>query len=83
VNAVAPGVIETSLGLPQPVPGFVMLSPEQRASRIPLRQLGQPEDVAAFIAFLASDDARHVTGSVHLIDGGQTLQSWANSPSVG
>jgi hypothetical protein len=31
-------------------------------------------------AFLASDDARHVTGAALLIDGGQTLQSWANAP---
>jgi NAD(P)-dependent dehydrogenase (short-subunit alcohol dehydrogenase family) len=83
VNAVAPGVIETPLGLPQKTEGLVILSAEQRAARIPLRRIGQTEDVAAFIAFLASDDARHVTGSVHLIDGGQTLQSWANSPEVG
>jgi NAD(P)-dependent dehydrogenase (short-subunit alcohol dehydrogenase family) len=42
--------------------------------------VGQPEDVAATVAFLASDDARHITGSSLLIDGGQTLQSWSNSP---
>lgn len=83
VNAIAPGVIETPLGLPQKVPGLVMLSAEQRAARIPLHRLGLPEDVAAFIAFLASTDASHVTGSVHLMDGGQTLQSWANSPELG
>jgi NAD(P)-dependent dehydrogenase (short-subunit alcohol dehydrogenase family) len=83
VNAVAPGVIETPLGLPQKVPGLVMLSAEQRAARIPLRRLGQPDDVAALMAFLASDEAAHMTGTVHLIDGGQTLQSWANSPEVG
>jgi len=83
VNAVAPGVIETPLGLPKKVPGLVMLSPEQRTARIPLKRLGQPHDVAAFIAFLASDEAAHVTGSVHLIDAGQTLQSWANSPEEG
>jgi NAD(P)-dependent dehydrogenase (short-subunit alcohol dehydrogenase family) len=83
VNAVAPGVIQTPLGLPAKVPGLVMLSAEQRAARIPLKRLGRPHDVAAFIAFLASDDAAHVTGSVHLIDAGQTLQSWANSPEIG
>lgn len=83
VNAVAPGVIETPLGLPQKVPGLVMLSAEQRAARIPLRRLGQPADVAALMAFLASDEAAHMTGTVHLIDGGQTLQSWANSPEQG
>jgi NAD(P)-dependent dehydrogenase (short-subunit alcohol dehydrogenase family) len=42
--------------------------------------MGQPADVAAVVAFLASDEARHVTGASWLIDGGQTLQSWANAP---
>jgi NAD(P)-dependent dehydrogenase (short-subunit alcohol dehydrogenase family) len=83
VNAVAPGVIETSLGIPPKIPGMVMLTAEQRAARIPLGRIGQPEDVAAVIAFLASSDAAHVTGSTYLIDGGQTLQSWANSPLEG
>ena len=52
------------------------------ADRIPLRRIGQPEDVAAAVAFLASDEARHVTGVDWLIDGGQTLQSWANAPEA-
>ena len=34
------------------------------------------------VAFLASDDARHVTGVGWLIDGGQTMQSWANAPDA-
>ena len=51
------------------------------ADRIPLRRIGQPDDVAAAVAFLASDEARHVTGVDWLIDGGQTLQSWANAPA--
>jgi len=78
VNAICPGVINT------PLSGG---SPEERkarydkfALRIPLRRAGQPEDVAAAVAFLASDDARHITGSMLLIDGGQTLQSWSNAP---
>jgi NAD(P)-dependent dehydrogenase (short-subunit alcohol dehydrogenase family) len=53
---------------------------ERFAKRIPLRRVGQPEDVAATVAFLASDDARHITGSLLLIDGGQTLQSWSIAP---
>jgi NAD(P)-dependent dehydrogenase (short-subunit alcohol dehydrogenase family) len=83
VNTVAPGVIETPLGIPQKIPGMVMLTAEQRAARIPLGRIGQPRDVAAVIAFLASSDAAHITGAAHLIDGGQTLQSWANSPLEG
>ena len=51
------------------------------ADSIPLRHIGQPDDAAAAVAFLASDEARHVTGVDWLIDGGQTLQSWANAPA--
>ncbi len=80
VNAICPGVIHTALG-GEP--------PEERAKkyaafakRIPLRRAGLPEDVAAAVAFLASGDARHITGAMLLIDGGQTLQSWSNAPSL-
>jgi NAD(P)-dependent dehydrogenase (short-subunit alcohol dehydrogenase family) len=79
VNAVCPGVIETRLGIPD-----IEQSPDgvdRFAARIPTRRVGQPEDVAAVVAFLASDDSRHVTGAAWLIDGGQTLQSWANAPA--
>ena len=77
VNSICPGIIRT------PLEG----DPEERtaryaefARRIPLRRVGEAEDVAAAVAFLASDDARHITGSMLLIDGGQTLQSWSNAP---
>ncbi len=43
------------------------------AQRIPLRRLGQPEDVAALVVFLASDQARHITGTTIQVDGGSTL----------
>jgi NAD(P)-dependent dehydrogenase (short-subunit alcohol dehydrogenase family) len=78
VNAVCPGVIETSLGIPDRADGTS--GKERFANRIPLRRVGEPADVAAVVAFLASDDSRHVTGAGWLIDGGQTLQSWANAP---
>jgi NAD(P)-dependent dehydrogenase (short-subunit alcohol dehydrogenase family) len=55
---------------------------ERFAKRIPIRRVGLPEDVAAAVAFLASDDARHISGSMLLIDGGQTLQSWSNAPEA-
>lgn len=81
VNAVCAGVFKTRLGYP---PGMSEEDYEARyerfANRIPLRRVGEPEDLAATVAFLASDEARHITGSLILIDGGQTLQSWSNAP---
>jgi len=78
VNAVCPGVINTPLGGHDPKTRRARY--EQFAKRIPLRRVGLPEDVAGTVAFLASNDARHITGSMLLIDGGQTLQSWSNAP---
>jgi 2-hydroxycyclohexanecarboxyl-CoA dehydrogenase len=40
---------------------------------IPLRRIGQPEDVASIVAFLASDKAEYVTGQVWSVDGGLTM----------
>jgi NAD(P)-dependent dehydrogenase (short-subunit alcohol dehydrogenase family) len=82
VNAICPGVIETRLGVPAEDTATYEAGVQRFANRIPLRRIGQPEDVAAAVAFLASDDARHVTGIDWLIDGGQTLQSWANAPDA-
>jgi 3-oxoacyl-[acyl-carrier protein] reductase len=45
---------------------------EERAARIPMRRLGEPDDVAAMIVFLASAQARQVTGQTILVDGGAT-----------
>ena len=64
-NAVAPGFIETEM--------TAKLSEKQRQdlmTRIPLGYLGTPQDVAEVVAFLASDEARYVTGQVVTIDGG-------------
>lgn len=81
VNAVCPGVVDTSLGVPTSAAGdFTAPTVEQFARRIPLQRVGRAADVAAAVAYLASEDARHLTGSALLVDGGQTLQSWANSP---
>jgi NAD(P)-dependent dehydrogenase (short-subunit alcohol dehydrogenase family) len=80
VNAVCPGVIETQLGIPDL--GEELSGRDRFAARIPLRRVGTPADVAAVVAFLASDDARHVTGAGVLVDGGQTLQSWSNAPAA-
>jgi NAD(P)-dependent dehydrogenase (short-subunit alcohol dehydrogenase family) len=83
VNAISPGIIETRLSFEQGTDSAEMQDFFKRfKQRIPLRRVGQPEDVAAAVAFLASDDARHITGSMLLIDGGQTLQSWSNAPDA-
>lgn len=65
VNAVAPGFIETRMT--DRVPDKVM---EQLKARIPLRTTGTPEDVANAYLWLASDEAKYVTGHVLSVDGG-------------
>ncbi len=68
VNAVAPGFIETDMtaSLPEKVC-------EAARSTIAMRTFGTPEDVAAAVAFLTSDDARYITGQVLAVDGGMTF----------
>lgn len=67
INNVAPGAIET------PINKALLNDPsklEPLLKNIPLGYLGQPEDVASVVAFLASDDARYITGSTLVVDGG-------------
>ena len=71
VNLIAPGTIETDLNrqaLADPA------TRQARLARIPMRRLGQPEDVAGAAVFLASDAASYVTGATITIDGGLTLE---------
>ncbi|MBA3944526.1 MAG: glucose 1-dehydrogenase [Herpetosiphonaceae bacterium] len=69
VNAVAPGAIYTR-GWEQPVGEKVA----EFVRRIPIQRFGLPTDIAAMIAFLASDDASYITGQVIYVDGGLTSQ---------
>lgn len=64
VNAVAPGIIETDMM--KAVPKEII---DPMISRIPLRRLGQPEDIANAFAFLASDEASYITGVILSVDG--------------
>lgn len=81
-NTICPGIIQTRLSFRQQERGNEEEFFAEFAARIPLGRVGQPEDVAAAVAFLASDQARHITGASLLIDGGQTLRKWINAPDL-
>lgn len=71
INAVAPGYVETAMTAPlRNAPG----GEDFLAALHPLGRLGQAEEIAAAIAFLASDDASFVTGVVLPVDGGYTAR---------
>jgi 3-oxoacyl-[acyl-carrier protein] reductase len=68
VNAIAPGFIETDM--------TAAMTPEARTAlsgQIPLDRLGTPADIAAMVAFLASDHASYITGQVMVVDGGMVM----------
>jgi 3-oxoacyl-[acyl-carrier protein] reductase len=69
VNVVAPGVTTTEW-VERHLPAANL---EATRARTPLRRIGAPEDVAAAVAFLASDDARHITGQVISVSGGEWM----------
>jgi meso-butanediol dehydrogenase/(S,S)-butanediol dehydrogenase/diacetyl reductase len=75
-NAVCPGPIETNLTAPLlQVPPLV----EEYRKNIPMSRLGRPEEVAAVVAFLASDDASYVNGACIVVDGGVTCWTGQNN----
>jgi 3-oxoacyl-[acyl-carrier protein] reductase len=68
INAVAPGFIETDM--------TAAMTTEARAAmagQIPLERLGTPADIAAMVAFLASEHASYITGQVLVVDGGLVM----------
>jgi 3-oxoacyl-[acyl-carrier protein] reductase/7-alpha-hydroxysteroid dehydrogenase len=64
VNAVAPGITETDMM--KAVPREVI---DPMIGQIPLRRLGQPQDIANAFAFLASDEASYISGVILHVDG--------------
>ena len=67
INNVAPGVIATEINRD------LLDNPEQLkkvTQNIPLGRMGEPEDVSGIVAFLASDEAKYITGSTFYVDGG-------------
>lgn len=68
VNAVCPGVIETEMTAASRANPTLM---EKWMREIPARRLGLPEEVASFVAYLASDEAAYITATAVNIDGGK------------
>ena len=68
VNAVAPGYIQTDMTavLPEEVKARIL-------AQVPLGRIGQPEDIAAAVKFLASEDAAYITGHVLAVNGGMYM----------
>ena len=68
VNVVAPGFIDTDMTAALPD-----LVKQEMLKRIPMKRLGQPADVAAAVAFLASDAANYITGETIHVNGGMYM----------
>jgi len=75
VNAVAPGYVVTEMT--DSMARRLQLSPEElresSAAVQPIRRVGHPEDIAAAVAFLASEEGSYITGQTLYVDGGRTL----------
>ncbi|MHB1088391.1 MAG: 3-oxoacyl-ACP reductase FabG [Acidimicrobiales bacterium] len=67
VNVVAPGLIETEMT------SDLGAAKDQMSQMIPMARIGQPADIAGVVGFLASNDARYITGAVIPVDGGLAM----------
>jgi NAD(P)-dependent dehydrogenase (short-subunit alcohol dehydrogenase family) len=78
VNTVSPGHLDTPMTrafMTDPAdPAALARNLAAHAQTVPIKRLGLPEEVAAFIVFLASDDARFCTGGIYPCDGGVTAE---------
>ena len=70
VNAVAPGLIETAMLRESDARDKIV---DLAMAESALKRVGQPEDLANLVAFLASEKARHITGEIIKVDGGQYI----------
>ena len=68
VNVVAPGMVETDM-----TRAITETARDEWAARIPLKRLGTPDDIAAAVCFLASDEAAYITGQVLAVNGGMYM----------
>jgi NAD(P)-dependent dehydrogenase (short-subunit alcohol dehydrogenase family) len=70
VIGIAPGLVKTDFA------GFLVENfGDKIAATVPLKRLGEPEDIANFATFLASDSASWITGETYVIDGGAGLNT--------
>ncbi|HVD92046.1 MAG TPA: 3-oxoacyl-ACP reductase FabG [Vicinamibacterales bacterium] len=68
VNVVAPGMVDTDM-----TRAITETTRDEWASRIPLKRLGTPDDIASAVCFLASDEAAYITGQVLAVNGGMYM----------
>ena len=76
VNSVHPGAIRTDMVLAQT--GGDPAAEKWMAKKVALKRMGEPREVAALVAFLASDDSSYCTGAEFVVDGGATASSGFN-----